>query len=149
VIRLIHTVLAPVYPYLFLTAFALVAISWASYGLLNVIPPLLFQIPGHLLRVVLPSFRGSSTSDMAIGQGLALLPLRTLATPACVLTGQLCTLSFVNQTSGWSWTRREPEVDVGVVARSLVKEAKGAKDIFQSIALLSDGGLMDRLEYVR
>ena len=148
-IRLLHTILAPVYPYLFLAGFALIVLSWASYGLINVIPPLLFRVPGHILRLILPSFGSISGSDVAIGQRMALIPLRTLATPACALTGQLCGLSFISKSSSWNLRRRAPEVDVGEVARSLVKEAKGAKDIFESIALLSGGGMMERLEYVK
>jgi hypothetical protein len=50
----------------------------------------------------------------------------------------------------WQWKSwQRDQVNIGGVARSLAKEAKGAKDIFESIAQLSDGGMMDRLEYVR
>lgn len=45
--------------------------------------------------------------------------------------------------------RGDGPVDIAGVARNLTKDVKGAKDIFESISLLSEGGMMDRLEYVR
>ena len=92
---------------------------------------------------------------------MALLPIRTLATPLCALTGQVCALSLATKRNGpsqvqpakpfwmWTWSSTADAVNVGEVARSLAKEATGAKDIFESVAKLSDGGIMDRLEYVR
>ena len=165
-IRLAHVLLTPIYPYLFLAILTLLAFSGLIYASLNVLPTLLFKVAGVLIRSVLPSWptraawwTPSSDTDTALGQGLALLPLRTLATPACLLSGQMCALSLFTMTGNdgtlvhtarpfwsWSWTA---EVDVGEVARSLTKEAKGARDIFESIAMLSEGGMMDRLEYVR
>jgi hypothetical protein len=49
----------------------------------------------------------------------------------------------------WRWGRAKDEIDVGQVARSLTKEVMGARDIFESIASLSEGKMTDRLEYVR
>lgn len=166
-IGLVHMILAPFYPYIFLTVLALLAASGAVYFLLNVLPPLLFRIPGHILRSILPSlpawYTPSADGDTAFGQGLALLPLRSLATPACTVLGQMCSLSLLSNVGPegkairtarpfWTWqwkSWQRDQVNIGGVARSLAKEAKGAKDIFESIAQLSDGGMMDRLEYVR
>ena len=157
-IRTIHVILEPFYPYVFLVVFGLLVFSAAVYALFNVIPPLLFRLPGFLFRSLLPDWTGSQdVSDMALGQAFALAPLKTFATPVCALAGQLCALSYLSKewngtlepaTPFWQWGRNT-EIDAGAVARSLAKEAKGAKDIFESIALLSSGGLMDRLEYVR
>ena len=96
--------------------------------------------------------------DIALARGVALLPLRGLATPACALTGLACHLSLLSRTSTDGdyihlaksiWQSTTQSVDVAGVARNLTKDVKGAKDIFESIAMLSEGGMMDRLEYVR
>ena len=144
--------------------------SAVVYYFLNILPSLVFKIPGLLLRRALPSipslawWNGGSDADVAMGQGLTLLPVRTLATPLCALIGQGCALSLLTTaphgTTGgtdrmaqpfWRWysTLAAPEVDVGEVARSLAREAKGAKDIFESISQLSSGQLIGKLEYLR
>ena len=151
-IRLTHTILAPFYPYIFLTVLALLGSSYILYRLNNLIPPALYYLPGRTLRLLTPRWLISpSTSDIALGRSVAYSPLKLLATPACALTGQLCTVSYLNATLAGQWWkgRREPEVNVAEVARRMAKEAQGARDIFESIATLSEGGMMGRLEYVR
>ena len=168
-IRLFHVIFSPFYPYVAVGLGILLALSTTLHLLLDTVPPLIFRVPGHLLRLVMPSLpsfawsRFTGNDDTAIGQGLALLPLRSLATPLCALTGQVCSLSLMTRMTSaddgrqrvneaepfwkWRWTFT-PEVDVGQVARSLAKEAKGAKGIFDSVSKLSDGRLMG-LDYVR
>ena len=167
-IRLFHVIFSPFYPYVAVGVAILLALSTTLHLLLDTIPPLVFRIPGQLLRSALPSLpsfawsRFTGSDDTAIGQGLALLPLRSLATPLCALTGQVCSLSLMTRMANddgrrrtseaepfwrWRWSF-VPELDVGQVARSLAKEAKGAKGIFDSVSKLSDGGLMG-LDYVR
>ncbi|ORX35154.1 hypothetical protein BD324DRAFT_652866 [Kockovaella imperatae] len=168
-IRLFHVILAPFYPYVAAGGAILLLISLTTHLLLDSLPPLLFRIPGHLLRLVLPSLPSfawwtAPDTDTAVGQGVALLPLRLLATPVCTFTGQACLLSLASKRESqagetrmikarpfWEWqlTSARNAVDVGNVARNLAKEASGAKSIFESVARLSEGGLMDRLEHVR
>jgi hypothetical protein len=151
-IRIIHTILGPFYPYIFLTLLALFGASYILYRLNNLIPPALYYLPGRTVRLLTPRWLISpSTSDIALGRSIAYSPLKLLATPACALTGQLCTISYFNATLAGQWWqgKREPEVNVAEVARRMAKEAQGARDIFESIATLSEGGMMGRLEYVR
>ena len=156
-VRITHTILAPVYHYVFLIAIALLALSTTFYALWTYLPPLLFSAPGYVIRHLLSS---SSLSDIDIGQKAVIYPLRTLATPLCALTGQACTLSLLSTFSPnateararpfWKWGGAgTPNINMGEVARSLTKEVKGAKDIFESLELLSNGEMWNRLEHLR
>lgn len=151
IIRLVHVILQPVYPYLFLTVASLLLLSGAVYYLPSAISSLVYQSAGKLIRPLLRS----ATPDLTIGQDTLLLPLRSLSTPVCALTGQLCGLSLLGGADAakpfWSWKLRtqKDEVDVGRVAREMAREVQGAKDIFDSLAILTGGGMMDRSEHVR
>lgn len=76
------------------------------------------------------------------------LPLKLAATPACLLTGLACELSLVGK--GWEWRGLNREkVDVAAVSRGLSKEARHAKDIFESLTALGDGRMTQGLGHVR
>lgn len=176
-LRTLFILLTPIMPYILSALLFLLGLSTLSYLLRQYLPKLLFKLPGYILHLLLgpislPSFSSLSglDKDIALGQSISLLPLRTLATPTCALTGLLCPLSLasasIQQQNGtqmtgreigarpfwkWSWSLKSPKdgVDISTVARSLALEVRGAKDIFESISLLSEGGLVGRLEYVK
>lgn len=83
------------------------------------------------------------------------LPFKLAATPACLLTGIACELSLVGK--GWGWRGLgggkkvdvAREVDVAAVSRGLSKEARHAKDIFESLTVLGDGRMTQGLGHVR
>ncbi|RXK38396.1 hypothetical protein M231_04305 [Tremella mesenterica] len=119
----------------------------------------------HLLRSfvtsiglgwLLPSTETQYLTDVS-------LPLRAVATSSCSLLGVMCSLSAWSTKQGnvtsvaqpW-WRLRTAEIeeeqtrlDVATVARSLAEEARGARDIFDSVRLLGDGGLVRGLEYLK
>ena len=159
-------VIAPFLPFLLSITFYLIGfllIGLAISFLLPHLPYILSRGIAYIIRRSLPSsllqYSWNSlgvTPDVALARGMALLPLRSLATPACALTGYACHLSLLSRKdakgeyislAGPMW--RSPDVDVAGVARNLTKDVKGARDIFESIAMLSDGAMMDRLGYVR
>ena len=163
IISITHLLLRPFIPYILLALIFSAAVLYLPPR----IPSFLFKVLGYMLHSVSSSWLDSLSfwpsltygdRDIALAQGLALLPLRSLATPACALIGLACNLSLLSQTDTEGkyvrmaqpiWKSSTQTVDVGAVARNLTKDVKGAKDIFESIALLSEGGMMDRLEYVR
>lgn len=77
------------------------------------------------------------------------LPIKLAATPACLLTGLACELSLVGK--GWEWQGLGggEKVDVAAVSRGLSKEARHAKDIFESLTALGDGRMTQGLGHVR
>ena len=162
VISLLITFLQPFAPYIFL-----LLVSIALPLLLSRIPSWILRGLGYLLhrltfnRLEALSWWPSALtpdSDIALAQGIALLPIRSLATPLCALTGLTCQLSFLSHTDTTGsctraarpfWRSEGRGLNIAGAARNLTKDVKGAKDIFESIAMLSDGRMMDRLEYVR
>ncbi|WWD22629.1 hypothetical protein CI109_107122 [Kwoniella shandongensis] len=158
-------------PFLSHLANALVLISIFSaavYFLLPLLPSLIFKILGKSLRFLSNDFISRTFNnlpgdgDITIGTEFLLLPVRTLATPACALAGVGCQLSLlssglvgngttVKARPFWRWAseKKGDEVDVGQVARALTKEVRGARDIFDSVRMLGEGGLANGLEYVR
>ena len=108
------------------------------------------------LSWLLPSNRQYFTSDVA-------LPVRALATSSCAMFNILCPLSALSTQNGnstqlaqawWRFGRPEAEseeyrLDVGKVAKALTEEVMGARDIFTSVRLLGEGGLVRGLEYVK
>jgi len=163
VISVMHVILRPILPYVLLALLLSSAILYLPPRL----PSLLLKIIGYVLHKASSSWLDSlawwpslinGDRDIALARGLALLPLRGLATPACALTGLACHLSLLSTTTTEGnyirlaqpvWKSVNQPVDVAGVARNLTKDVKGARDIFESIAMLSEGGMMDRLEYVR
>lgn len=85
----------------------------------------------------------SQTLSSAVG-----LPVRLVATPACIFAGIACEFSLVDK--GWEWRGLSREkVDVAAVSRGLSKEARHAKDIFESLTALGDGRMTQGLGHVR
>jgi hypothetical protein len=152
--RILNTFLGPFFPYIYLTILAILLISGIIYYITHHLPTHLY----NLIFRIIPFARSSGNIINYLEY-----PARITATPLCALTGILCEVSLISQngTSSigggfwkwkwkWNWSRGTgDQVDVGGVARSLTKEVMGAKDIFESIAMLSEGGMTDRLEYVR
>ncbi|KAK4686550.1 hypothetical protein P7C73_g3569, partial [Tremellales sp. Uapishka_1] len=126
-----------------------------AYFLLPRIPGFLFSLASGLVRFLTSNWISSLSSLRA--DGLAELPLRALATPSCALFNILCSLSLVasgNHTAVpiWKWKSMQPDkkaVNVAQVARGLTTEARGAKDIFESITHLGEGRLIGGLHHVR
>lgn len=83
----------------------------------------------------------------AVGAAVG-MPLRLAATPACLLAGLGCELSLVGREWQWRGVGGE-KVDVAAVSRGLSKEARHAKDIFESLTALGDGRMTHGLGHVR
>jgi hypothetical protein len=85
----------------------------------------------------------------------ALLPVRTLATPTCLLVNLWCPLSLLSDNTStaqpfWRlFASPGNSVDVARVSRSLSSEVRVAKDIFDSLLSLGDGRMMEGLAHVR
>ncbi|ORY23274.1 hypothetical protein BCR39DRAFT_549646 [Naematelia encephala] len=156
--RILATLLVPFAPYIFLTLLA----SGLIYLSINHLPSILFRFLGQFASTLLPSRLGllswapSRDTQVSMGQALSLLPLRAASTPLCALTGIGCQLSlfstFVNGTytktaRPW-WASRRKTEDLALVARTLTQEARGARDIFDSITLVSQGETLGRLDYL-
>ncbi|BEI90611.1 uncharacterized protein CcaverHIS019_0306810 [Cutaneotrichosporon cavernicola] len=97
--------------------------------------------------------RFSSTSS--VPNVIAMLPLvRELATPTCFLAGVGCELSLLaspNMTARpfWQMASGGSTVDVAAVSRGLSREARQAKDIFESLTALGDGRMTAGLGHLR
>lgn len=94
------------------------------------------------------------TPDTSLTTAIAMLPVRTLATPACLLANIGCPLSLLaapNMTARpfWHIVSGGAEVDVAAVSRELSREARQAKDIFESLTALGDGRMTAGLGHVR
>ncbi|CAK9780055.1 hypothetical protein CC85DRAFT_300540 [Cutaneotrichosporon oleaginosum] len=92
--------------------------------------------------------------DSSLPGAVALLPFRALATPACFITGIGCDLSLLtapNMTARpfWQMASGGAEVDIAAVSRGLSREARQAKDIFESLTALGDGRMTAGLGHVR
>ncbi|KAK8844817.1 hypothetical protein IAR55_006667 [Kwoniella newhampshirensis] len=164
----LQTLLSPLFSHLANGLILISLFSAATYFLLPLLPPLIFRILGRSLRFLSNDFVSRmftslpGDGEITLGTEFFLLPVRTLATPACALAGLGCQLSLLsggfvgdgtveNARPFWRWTseKKGDEVDVGQVARALTKEVRGARDIFDSVRMLGDGGLANGLEYVR
>ncbi|KAL1407213.1 hypothetical protein Q8F55_006630 [Vanrija albida] len=107
-------------------------------------------VRGMLLSLVSPG-------DASLPTTVALLPLRLIATPACLVTNILCPLSLLstgitpNATAKpfWRLFSQPIEVDVAAVSRELSKEVRNAKDIFDSLQALGDGRMTEGLGHVK
>jgi hypothetical protein len=151
-IRIGYTLIGPFLPYIYLTFLALLLLSGTVYYLTRYFPSHVYGLISRL--VFLP---GTATDYIDLLE----YPARTAATPVCALTGLLCQASFISQHANsskaggfWNWNwmslgADKVEVDIGEVARSLTKEVMGAKDIFESITMLSEGRMTDQLGYVK
>ncbi|WVQ94388.1 hypothetical protein IAU59_001467 [Kwoniella sp. CBS 9459] len=164
----LHIILAPIYAHLANAILLLTLGSAAVYFLLPLLPSFLLKVLGKAVRYLSGNFVARlfnlyDDSDIALGSDVLLLPARTLATPACLLTGLFCQTSLLShQLNGttvparslWSGIGRikaedgDP-LDVGQVARALTKEVRGARDIFDSVRMLGQGSVVGGLEYVR
>lgn len=92
----------------------------------------------------------------SVASNAALIPLRAIATPACLLTNSMCGLSLFstkNTSAQPVWKLfsgiTRSEVDVAAVSRELSREARNAKDIFESLTALGDGRMTAGLGHVR
>ncbi|WWC57521.1 uncharacterized protein I303_100053 [Kwoniella dejecticola CBS 10117] len=157
--------LSPLYAHLANGILLLTLGSLTAYFLLPLIPSLVLRLLGKALRsisgsLVLRTLSYARESDVMLGKEVLLLPAKTLATPACLLTGLFCQTSLLahNGDNGTIipakpfWARSndlEDDLDVGQYARVLTKEARGARDIFESVRTLNQGGVAGGLEYVR
>lgn len=92
--------------------------------------------------------------DASLPAAVAMLPVRALATPACFLANIGCPLSLLtapNMTGRpfWQMVSGGADVDVAAVSRELSREARQAKDIFESLTALGDGRMTAGLGHVR
>jgi hypothetical protein len=135
----LHIVLTPVLWHMFNVAILAFLVSLAFY----------------LAQAWLRRALGAMFSpDSSLPGAVALLPVRALATPACLLTGVGCNLSLLaapNMTARpfWQMVSGGGEVDVAAVSRGLTREARQAKDIFESLTALGDGRMTAGLGHVR
>ncbi|WVF66775.1 hypothetical protein IAT40_001517 [Kwoniella sp. CBS 6097] len=160
--------LAPLYAHLANALLLLLLGSAAAYFLLPLLPSVLLKVLGKSVRYMSGNFVTRlldiyDDSDIALGSDILVLPARTLATPACLLTGLFCQTSLLShQLNGTSIPARplwkaigrgtnddSDPLDVGQVARVLTKEVRGARDIFDSVRMLGQGSVVGGLEYVR
>ncbi|WRT63146.1 uncharacterized protein IL334_000049 [Kwoniella shivajii] len=147
-------------------AFLLITIaSFSAYFLLPLLPSIILKLLGKSIRYLSNDFLSrafgfAQDSDIMLGKEVFLLPAKTLATPACLLAGLFCETSLLAQIGEdgtraaarpfWASVRSdEDDVDVAQYARALTKEARGARDIFDSVRTLGHGGVAGGLEYVR
>ncbi|WVR03043.1 hypothetical protein IAU60_000032 [Kwoniella sp. DSM 27419] len=161
----VHLVLSPIYAHLANTLLLISLGAAFAYLILPLLPSIVLRMLGRLLRFMSKDLFvrliGSQTDlDFALGEGLVQLPARTLATPACLLTGLFCQASLLTRRGEdgkailakpiWAGAV-EPDdpMDVALVARALTKEVRGARDIFDSVRMLGQGGIAGGLEYVR
>ncbi|ODN76348.1 hypothetical protein L198_08124, partial [Cryptococcus wingfieldii CBS 7118] len=154
----------------FVNALILAALAWTAWVL---VVPLLPGLLWRLLRGVMGGVMGlGSDGELGISGELVRLPLATLATPTCALTGLFCrhslfTISSPHSSSStdsqssrqlstqqarpfWLWfssTTPKDEVDVGEAARVLTKEVQRARDIFDSVRLVGEESVAP-MEYV-
>ncbi|OCF34558.1 hypothetical protein I316_03599 [Kwoniella heveanensis BCC8398] len=165
----LNILLAPIYAHLSNAILLLALGSAAAYFLLPILPSILLKLLGKVARYLSGNFITRvlhlyDDSDIALGSDVLILPARTLATPACLLTGLFCQTSLLShQLNGTTiparplWKAiggRHPEeagdpLDVGQVARALTKEVRGARDIFDSVRMLGQGSVVGGLEYLR
>ncbi|WWC67376.1 uncharacterized protein I206_101284 [Kwoniella pini CBS 10737] len=161
----INILLSPLYAHLANGLLLLTIASLASYFILPLVPSIILKLLGKAFRSVSSNFIArafnyAQDSDISLGKEVVLLPAKTLATPACLLTGLFCHTSLLSQHDDngtvipakpfWSTTSaNEDDLDVGQYARVLTKEARGARDIFESVRTLNQGGVAGGLEYVR
>ncbi|WVW81195.1 hypothetical protein I302_103186 [Kwoniella bestiolae CBS 10118] len=166
----LHILLSPFLAHL-ANAFLLLTIGGlGAYFILPLIPSIILKLLGKAVRYISSDFLSrslgfsiSQDSDISLGKEVLLLPAKTLATPACLLTGLFCQTSLrshhINGTTVparpfWSSFRANDEeeedpVDVGQYARALAQEARGARDIFDSVRMLGQGGVAGGLNYVK
>ncbi|BEJ13617.1 hypothetical protein CspHIS471_0307910 [Cutaneotrichosporon sp. HIS471] len=110
-----------------------------------------YLVQAWLRRTLAAMF--SSTSS--VPNVMALLPfVRELATPTCFLAGVGCDLSLLaspNMTARpfWQMASGGSKVDVAAVSRGLSREARQAKDIFESLTALGDGRMTAGLGHLR
>lgn len=124
------------------------------WHLLNTL--LLLLLAAGLFWAVI-SYTRSIFSSVAtsITTNATLIPLRVLATPACLLTNSMCSLSLLasNGTAQPIWKLfgglPRNEVDVAAVSRELSREARHAKDIFESLTALGDGRMTAGIGHLR
>ncbi|TXT07316.1 hypothetical protein VHUM_03486 [Vanrija humicola] len=115
---------------------------------------LLYLVVSYVRNVLFSIF---GTGDTSLPTTVAILPLRLIATPACLLTNVLCPLSLLstgitpNATAKpfWRLFSQPMEVDVAAVSRELSKEVRNAKDIFDSLQALGDGRMTEGLGHVK
>ncbi|WWC97640.1 hypothetical protein V866_004524 [Kwoniella sp. B9012] len=142
--------------------------SLAAYFVLPLLPSIILKLLGKAIRHLSNDFISRSLgfaqdSDITLGKELLLLPAKTLATPTCLLTGLFCQTSLLSHHLNgtniparpfWaSWQSDEEQdedpVDIGQYARALAQEARGARDIFDSVRMLGQGGVVGGLNYVK
>ncbi|ODN74233.1 hypothetical protein L202_07678, partial [Cryptococcus amylolentus CBS 6039] len=153
----------------FVNALILAALAWTAWVL---VVPLLPGLLWRLLRGMMGGVMGRD-GELRISGELVGLPLATLATPTCALTGLFCRHSLFTTSSPysssstdsqssrqlsaqqarpfWLWfssTTPKDEVDVGEAARVLTKEVQRARDIFDSVRLVGEESVAP-MEYVR
>ncbi|OCF60224.1 hypothetical protein L486_02904 [Kwoniella mangroviensis CBS 10435] len=164
----LHFLLSPFLAHLANGVLLLTIGSLAAYFILPLLPSIILKLLGRAIRYLSSDFISRTfgfgqDSDIILGKELLLLPAKTLATPACLLTGLLCQTSLLshhlNGTNSparpfWaSWGSGEEQdedpVDIGQYARALAQEARGARDIFDSVRMLGQGGVAGGLNYVK
>nr|XP_018266084.1 uncharacterized protein I303_00053 [Kwoniella dejecticola CBS 10117]OBR88242.1 hypothetical protein I303_00053 [Kwoniella dejecticola CBS 10117] len=123
--------LSPLYAHLANGILLLTLGSLTAYFLLPLIPSLVLRLLGKALRsisgsLVLRTLSYARESDVMLGKEVLLLPAKTLATPACLLTGLFCQTSLLahNGDNGTIipakpfWARSndlEDDLDVGQI----------------------------------
>ncbi|WWC90279.1 uncharacterized protein L201_005212 [Kwoniella dendrophila CBS 6074] len=166
----LNILLAPFYAHLANGLLLITIGSLFAYFILPLIPSLVLKLIGRLIKYISSDFISrnfgfTQNTDLGLGKEVFLLPAKTLATPACLLTGLFCHNSLLsrNDINGTTIIPAKPfwqnfkydqevekdDVDIGEYARALTKEARGARDIFDSVRMLGQGGVAGGLEYVR
>lgn len=146
-------VLAPVRLLLAPVHMVLTPILWhiINIAILAFIVALFFYLAQAWLR---RSIGAMFSPNSSLPATVAMLPFRALATPACLLANIGCPLSLLaapNMTARpfWQMVNGGAEVDVAAVSRELSREARQAKDIFESLTALGDGRMTAGLGHVR
>lgn len=145
-VRLMAIILAPIRP-------ILSPVLWhvVNAFLLAVFSAVLVYSAVHYVK---HSIFGLAASSSTAISAAALLPLRIVATPTCLVANFLCPHSLLsgnNETAQPFWRVMAPEreLDVAAVSHVLSKGVRNAQDIFESLQSLGDGRLTQGLNHVR